>query len=250
MGGAAGQSSRFCTYSGDVGPLRVRQATGTDYDAICAIELVSFPRTAEHIFARDHRAALLMNPTTPRNPFRIAVAEQDSQVVGFVVTRPYTFATVPVQTSSSDFLLERIAVAPDLRRGGVGLTLITELERQLRQVHQDIIVAHVPVGQAEFYRRAGWAVLAQRRGLAWLPFLSHLRADGPISGSGYDCFAYLVLRPRALRTVFAFEQRTTQPLADAADVLTELIDRGEIDRRDLDDFTTALLPGGPLRHGH
>lgn len=227
----------------------MRQATGTDYDAICAIERVSFPRSAEHIFAGDHRAALLMDPTTPRNPFRVAVAEQDSQVVGFVVTRPYTFATVPVQTSSSDFLLERIAVAPDFRRGGVGLTLISELERRLRQIHQDVIVAHVQNGQAEFYRRAGWTVLAQGRGLAWLPFLSHLRADGPISGSGYNCFAYLLLRPRALRRVFDFEQRTTQPLADAADVLKKLIDRGEIDRRDLDDFTAALLPDGPLRRG-
>ena len=225
----------------------MRQATCTDYDAICAIERVSFPRTAEHIFAGDPRAALLLNPTAPRNPFRIAVAEQGSQVVGFVVARPYTFATVPVKTSSSDSLLERIAVAPDLRRSGVGLALITELERKLTQIHQDVIVAHVPEGQAEFYCRAGWTVLAQGRGLAWLPFLSHLRADGPISGSGYDRFAYLVLRPRALRTVFDFRQRTSQPLADAADALKELIDRGEIDPRDLDDFTAALLPGGPLR---
>ena len=252
-GGGDSVAARPTAYSAGVTSVDLRLATAADYGAICAIERECFPRS-KGLFANDARAIRLLDPAVPQNPFRVAVAEGAGRVVGYLVVRPYTLATTAKTASQTDMLLDRVAVTSAFRRMGVGRALLGELAQQAIGVRQDLLVAHVPSSQADFYRAAGWAVLEPRRGLAWIPFMMHIRADGPIKDSEYDRFAYLVLRPRALRTMFEFNLTSQSPFVDAAVELQHRIERGEESRADLDAITIAILeqvlpPGNSSRLG-
>lgn len=50
-----------------------------------------------------------------------------------------------------------------------------------------------------------------------------------------------MLRPRAIRKSFGFPSLTGRPAADAIAALEELVARGDIDQRDLDEATLTIL---------
>lgn len=122
----------------------LRRAQIADLDRLFVLDQVCFPPSIA--YSRREFRSLLRSSTT------IGVLAEESQVLaGFV------FATVhPPKTLAH---LVTLDVAPPLRRQGVGLLLVGELEASLRRAGAlsiELEVARNNPGAQKFYRRVGF----------------------------------------------------------------------------------------------
>lgn len=228
-------------------PAVIRKATAADIPALHALEAANFSKVANasalggFLFADTNTAEMMLNEAVAE-PLRmfVSVAEFEREVVGFAFA---IFSSLPGtgQPDPRNMVLQYLAVDPSQRRQGVGRALVEHIVTRVTPLRQDVILAHVPAAEAEFYRRCGWEVLPAEAGFGWLPFNDFLRADFPDPEIGYEHVAALILRPRALRRSFAFTRVTDAPTADAMLVIEALIDSGELDPRDLDGGTLSML---------
>lgn len=183
---------------------------------------------------------------TPRHTFTV-VAERQGMIVGFATTAPFALPGMG-EPDPAHMLLQYLAVDPAHRRHGVGTALIKEMERRALAIRQNVMVAHISTDAAHFYRGAEWDVLSDARGYAWLPFMTHLRADIADPGFGFPLMAAKVLRPRAIRLAFDFPIVQHRPMLDAAAELLRMVEDGMVDAIDLDEFTRSMVDmarGGP-----
>ncbi|WP_185204290.1 GNAT family N-acetyltransferase [Glaciihabitans sp. INWT7] len=175
-------------------------------------------------------------------PMRVftVVAESDGQIIGFAAAVPWRLPGSGA-VDRAHMLLNYLAVDPARRRQGIGSALIAEIERRSLAARQNVIVAHVPAAQDDFYRTSGWEVCGDGRGYAWLPFNDHLRGDVADPELGFPLMAAKVLRPRAIRTTFDFPILSGAPIFDAVTELVRLIGEGRVDAGDLDGFTRDMV---------
>jgi ribosomal protein S18 acetylase RimI-like enzyme len=182
---------------------------------------------------------MLTEETAVRMRSFTIVAELDGAIVGFAVATPWRLTDKSIVPS--DMALQYLAVDPQHRRSRIGTLLVEEIERRAKQARQDVIVAHVPHIESAFYQALGWEVADDDFGYAWLPYMNHMRADLGDPALGFPLVAAKVLRPKAIRRSFTFPLTTRRPMQDAAVELANLIDRGEIDERDLDSDTRGMV---------
>jgi GNAT superfamily N-acetyltransferase len=175
----------------------------------------------------------------------VSVAEIDGTIEGFALAFPFSLPGNGA-LDPNNMLLQYLAVNENHRRQGIGVQLLEHLEERIKPHRQNVIVAHVPEAEAEFYRRAGWEVMAPTAGFAWLAFNDFLRADYPDPQIGYEHLAAKILRPRAIRRWYGFPRVTNAPVADATIILELLIERGDLDMADLDEGTAQMLAIGRL----
>lgn len=223
----------------------IRFGTPTDAPALLVYEQGYFPAVpgqhhAGYLFADPQLAPILLTETiaTGMRTFTV-VAELNEEIVGFAVATPWQLPDGTI--TRSDTLLQYLAVDPEHRRSGIATLLINEIESRARQARQDVIVAHVPHIESAFYRALGWEVVDNDFGYAWLPYMTHMRADLGDPALGFPLVAAKVLRPKAIRRTFTFPLTTRRPIHDAAVELANLIDRGEINESDLDSDTRGMV---------
>lgn len=226
--------------------FRLRFGEPADAAVLAAYERKHFPerqseRHGGYVYADAKLATPLLTEAfvAPRCTFTI-VAERESTIIGFATTRPFALPGTG-DVDRAHMLLQYLAVDPAHRRRGVATALVEEIERRALEARQNVMVAHISVEAANFYREIGWEVIAEGRGYAWLPFTTHLRADIADPGFGFPLMAAKVLRPRALRHTFDFPIVQDRPLFDAAAELLRIVEAGTIDVEDLDDFTRSMV---------
>ena len=226
--------------------LIVRNATRLDIPSLRRLEHAHFTDVAAasrggFMFDRERFATPAVDDAFagPRRMF-VSVAELDNEVVGFAYAQPFSLPGAG-EIDPRNMLLQFLAVDSGSRRQGIGRQLVDHIESRVLRYRQDVMVAHVPADEADFYRRSGWEVLAATAGFAWLPFNDFLRADVPDPAIGFEFLAARVLRPRAIRKSFGFPSLTGRPTADAIAILEELVARGDIDQRDLDEGTLTMM---------
>lgn len=195
------------------------------------------------MFAHKEVAAASLDETraAPHRLFTI-VAERAGAVVGFAVGMPWALPGIRGVRKNLDkthMVLMYLAVDPDHRRRGIAKALVAEVENRARSARQNVLIAHIPEGEAGFYRRTDWEVAPAGHGYAWLPFMLHLRSD--VGDPGYPLIAAKVLRPKAIRLTFTFPIDTGRPGHDSATRLMQMIDTGDVDERDLDSETKGLV---------
>ena len=172
------------------------------------------------------------------------VAEVDGEIAGFVTAVPWKLPHGP-GVSKDTMLLQYLAVDLKYRRRGIASMLVDSIERRAVAARQNIIIAKVP-SSAEFYESNGWTVSSEGFGYAWVPFISKLHADIADPGMGFPRVAAKHLRPKAIRTSFAFPVQTGCPEKDAVSELAELIASKKIVAEELDSDTLVLLKGAEL----
>ncbi len=226
--------------------LHVRAATLADRAVLEVLERRHFPAVpgrphSGYLFgdSLEAHAALDESFSAPRHVF-VSVAEVAGAIEGFAMALPFSLPGTG-QLDQSNALLQFVAVNEEHRRAGVGRALLEHIEARLTSARQNVVVAHVPASSADFYRAAGWLVMAPTAGFAWLPFNDFLRADFPDPEIGYEHMAAKVLRPRAVRRWFGFPQVSSAPTADATLILEALVARGDIALADLDEGTLQML---------
>lgn len=226
--------------------VTVRFGMPSDASALAELESRFFPARAGqphsgYVFAAPELAILLLTEgvAVPRHAFTLVAVRYDV-IVGFAAARPFAYPGAGA-TDMSHMLLQYLAVDTAHRRHGVARELVTELEKRALEARQNVLVAHVSAGSAEFYRRVGWSVIPEGRGYAWLPFATHLHADIADPEIGYPLMAARVLRPKAIRLAFDFPIVHGRPMLDAGAELQRIVEAGTIDFGDLDGVTRATL---------
>ncbi|SDK35329.1 Acetyltransferase (GNAT) domain-containing protein [Cryobacterium psychrotolerans] len=196
---------------------------------------------AGYLYEDSELAALTLTEgvAAPLRSFTL-VAEVGGELVGFAAAVPSSFPGTG-QIDPSAMLLQYLAVDPDRRHEGIGSALVADIERRSVFSRQNVIVAHVPLSQADFYRANGWDVFAEGRGYAWLPFNNMLRADIADPALGFPLMAGKKLRPKAIRSDFDFPIVRGLPMLDASAELVRRIDTGHIDVHDLDEDTRGIV---------
>ena len=169
------------------------------------------------------------------------VAEKGDKIVGFATASPWSFPGKVRQIDPDSMLLQYVAVHPHHRRTGIAKAMVEEIERRAIAARQNVIVAHVPSTETDFYRSINWPVVDGGRGYAWLPFGNVLRADAGDSNPRFPLMAGKVLRPGAIRKAFDFAVVTGRPMNDAATVLMHMVDSGDVDSGDLDEDTLSMV---------
>ncbi len=232
----------------------IRFGAAADAPALLALEMKHFPVVA----GQPHSGFIYANPLTvqhflneevarPRKVFHL-VAERGGKLLGFAAAQPWA-TPGPGTITPANSLLQFIAVEPNERGNGIGSALLQTVEGLAASSRQDVIVAHVPVTAAAFYRKAGWTVQPAGTGFAWIPFMNHLHADTPDPLIGYPLMASKFLRPRAIRHSFTFRVDSGRPTFDAATELLGQIQAGEIDVNNLDtetqEFVKMAAAGAP-----
>jgi len=185
------------------------------------------------------RAALTEEIATAVKAFNI-VAEVEGEVVGLAAATPFTMpGTGQVAPASS--VLRYLVVDPAYRRSGIARALVAEVENRARAARQNIMVAHIPTDEEEFYRAIDWHVAPEGYGYAWIPFVRDLHADVGDAHVGFPLMAAKILRPKAIRRAFDFPIVNNRPTLDAAAELGRLIDAHEIDITDLEEDTQWMV---------
>lgn len=223
----------------------IRFGQPADAPALLVYEQRYFPAVpgqhhAGYLFADPQLAPIMLTETiaTGMRTFTI-VAELNEEIVGFAVATPWQLPDGTI--TPSDTLLQYLAVDPEHRRSGIATLLVDEIESRARQARQDMIVAHVPHIESAFYRAIGWEVADDGFGYAWLPFMTHLRADVGDPALGFPLVAAKVLRPNAIRRSFTFPLVLKRPMHDAAAELANIIDGGGFEAGDLDPKTREMV---------
>lgn len=226
--------------------VSIRFGTPADISALLEYERTYFPpspgeRHAGYLYEHSELAAITLTEgvAAPRRSFTL-VAEAGGELVGFAAAVPSSFPGTG-QVDPSSMLLQYLAVDPIRRHEGIGSALVADIEQRSLSARQNVIVAHVPLSQADFYRANGWDVFAEGRGYAWLPFNNMLRADIADPALGFPLMAAKLLRPRAIRSNFDFPIIRGLPMLDASAELIRRIDTGHIDVHDLDEDTRDLV---------
>jgi predicted N-acetyltransferase YhbS len=227
--------------------VHIRFGKPTDAPALLDYERRYFPAVpgrhhSGYVFAHAElaKATLTEAFAAPNRLFTI-VAEKADNIVGFATASPWSFPGEVRHIDPDHMLLQYLAVDPDHRRAGIGKALVKEIERKAVGARQNVIVAHVPPIEADFYRSMNWEVVDKGRGYAWLPFKDLLRADNGDSNPGFPLMAAKVLRPKAIRRTFDFEIVTGRPMGDAATELMHMVDSGDVESRDLDADTLSMV---------
>lgn len=222
-------------------PTNIRAARPSDWPRLSYLERTYFSELRDG--GRWFNDAFLQ-PTTVgglggRRSF-VSVAELRGVVEGFALAFAYSFPGTG-DLDPQNMLLQYLAVSDEHRRAGIGRELLEHVEERLAPHRQNVMIAHVPAGEAEFYRRTGWTVAGREYGFAWIAFNNFMRADAPVRGSDYEHIAAKILRPAAIRTSFEFPSLTSAPISDAVTALEQLLDRGALDIHDLDEGTRQML---------
>ncbi|TFD07812.1 GNAT family N-acetyltransferase [Cryobacterium sp. TMT1-66-1] len=218
----------------------------TDAPVLLDYERAYFPAVpgqhhAGYLYADAELARIMLTEelAAPLRAFTI-VAEKDDKIVGFAAAAPWSLPGTG-QIDPAHILLQYLVVGPAHRRSGIAKARVAEIERRALGARQNVIVAHVPPTESDFYRAIDWEVVVDGRGYAWLPFGSHLRADIGDSSVGFPLMAAKVLRPRAIRRTFDFAIVSGRPTHDAATELMHIVDSGDVDLRDLDEGTRSMV---------
>jgi [ribosomal protein S18]-alanine N-acetyltransferase len=124
--------------------VRLRPATPDDVDAVSALEAALFGSDAWSV------QAVREELTGPR---RVAVVACDPEVVGYAVT----------MTAGDVVDLQRIAVHPEHRRGGVAHRLLARVVDDSAAERLLLEVSAVNEGALAFYAAEGFTVIARRR---------------------------------------------------------------------------------------
>jgi len=229
----------------------IRASTPGDQPALDVLERRHFPAQpgkphSGYLFGDSDLARLSLDDglAAPHRSL-VSVAEINGAIEGFALAFPFSLPGNGA-LDPNNMLLQYLAVNEDHRRLGIGRRLLEHLEARIAPHRQNVMVAHVPAAEAEFYRRARWEVMAPTAGFAWLAFNDFLRADYPDPHIGYEHLAAKLLRPRALRRWYGFPRVTNAPVADATIILEALIERGDLNVADLDEGTAQMLAIGRI----
>jgi [ribosomal protein S18]-alanine N-acetyltransferase len=128
----------------------IRPAAATDLDALVALDQVCFGDSA---WSKDSWAGEFARLTGDR----VVLVADEGEAVGYVVLLVPEAREDPVE-------LLRIAVAPDVRRTGVGAQLLTEALRRCagRTVLLEVAAGNESAGA--LYRGFGFEEISRRRG--------------------------------------------------------------------------------------
>lgn len=140
--------------------------------------------------------------------------------------------------------LQYLAVQPEHRGQGLGAALVKKIITRSQKARQNLIHAHIPVDQVGFYERLGWKVEPEGHGLGWLPYGDHLRADAGDPAFGFPLMASKVLRPRGVLQIFPYPVVTGRPTLDASMEAARLVDAGDLDPSQFDEFTRDFVQMG------
>jgi ribosomal protein S18 acetylase RimI-like enzyme len=145
-----------------VGEIRVRPGRAEDEDALHALDLIAWDRSA--LFP----SVLAKAATQPffddsRPPQAHVVAELDGSVVGYARLRPAT----PLPESAHVVEVNGLAVAPDARGHGVAGALLAAAEDRARAqgaAKLTLRVLGTNAAARRLYERAGYVVEGRLRG--------------------------------------------------------------------------------------
>ncbi|MBT9605455.1 GNAT family N-acetyltransferase [Microbacterium sp.] len=223
----------------------IRAADPIDLAQLQHIERRSFPNlVSAGESALAYGDANILSKTNASDGTRLVthlVATMDETVIGFAVARVFTLPGDGQLDPDRNVLLDRVAVLPDFRRGGVAAALVQQAVKQTSSIGSHLALAHVSEQAAPFYRAVGWNVGSHGHGLAWRPKTSFLHADLPDARLGFPLMAWRALRPADLSMTYSFPRRVGIPTLDAVHALKKMIDRGEVERQGLDDVALIAL---------
>jgi ribosomal-protein-alanine N-acetyltransferase len=104
----------------------IREAREEDLNEVIRINMVSLPEHYPYSFWRDH---MLLWPKV------FLVAEADSKIVGYVMTRIETgFGHIKFGIIKMGHIIS-IAVLPEYRRKGIGKSLMIEVMRRIKEFY-------------------------------------------------------------------------------------------------------------------
>ncbi|MEV7769862.1 GNAT family N-acetyltransferase [Microbacterium sp. NPDC086615] len=226
----------------------VRFATPADRGALGRIEREYFPakpgvRHAGYLYDNAKIAALTLTErlAAPMGVYTF-VAEVGGTVVGFAAGTPSRLTSGELDTQTMN--LQYLAVEPQHRGQGIGASLVKRILTRSLKAQQNLIHAHIPINQVRFYEGLGWKVEPEGHGLAWLPAEGHLRADAGDPAFGFPLMASKVLRPRGILRMFSYPVVSERPTLDASMEAARLVDDGELDPSEFDEFTRDFIKMG------
>ena len=226
----------------------IRFAIPADREAVRALEHEYFPaksgvRHAGYLYDDEKLAAISLTERLA-SPMRVFtfVAEVEGDILGFAAGVPSRMTSGEMDAQTMN--LQYLAVQPEHRGQGIGAALVKKIITRSQKVRQNLIHAHIPVDQVRFYEGLGWKVEREGHGLAWLPDGDHLRADAGDPAFGFPLMASKVLRPRGVLQTFPYPVVTGRPTLDASMEAARLVDAGDLDPSEFDEFTRDFVQMG------
>lgn len=153
-------------------PIVTRPPVASDAELFSRLKKATFPWSVgvdDLATTRELFGKIAAVPGRSRAVFLIA--EREGRFLGYASTQPFAPFIDGADVISPDTpigVLTQVAVVPSERGEGIGSTMLEGLTAPLIEARVSIVIAHIKPELSAWYERAGWTVLPENTGFAWI----------------------------------------------------------------------------------